>query len=88
ASLGLGIILTLGGAIVGSVLGALAGLYTSLAINRDVIDLRGREPEGPVVVREKEHAGSNTDVQGVGYGEEDRARRASETTAPPPPGRR
>ncbi len=53
-----------------------------------MIDLRGREPEGPVVVREKEHAGSNTDVQGVGYGEEDRARRASETTAPPPPGRR
>lgn len=50
------LLLTIAGVIAGGVLGALAGLYSHLTINRDVIDLRGQEETTGVVVREQTDA--------------------------------
>jgi nucleotide-binding universal stress UspA family protein len=67
----------IGGLVVGAVLGGLSGMYSNVMMNRDVIDLRGQQQDGPIVVVEEDHAGASTpaeDVGGVGYVEEHEAR--------------
>jgi nucleotide-binding universal stress UspA family protein len=74
------VMLGIGGLIVGGVLGGFSGLYGSVPMNRDVIDLRGQEQEGTIVVVEDDHpgaAGDTEDVGGLGYVEEHDQRRRS-----------